>query len=51
MFAVVLGQYSVWFVLLKFELLTELLIIAMIVVVLIYRRFEDERQQRINKPF
>lgn len=51
MFAVTLGQYSVWFALLKLALLAALVVIAMMVVALVYRRFKGERQQRINGPF
>jgi len=38
--AVTLGQYSVWFALLKFALMVALLVIALMGAALLYRRFK-----------
>lgn len=43
MFAVTLGQYSVWFALLKVAFLVALLVIALMGVALLFRHFKDNR--------
>jgi len=43
MFAVTLGQYSVWLALLKVALMVALLVIALMGMALLRRRFKDNR--------
>jgi hypothetical protein len=45
MFAATLGQYSVWFAMLKLALAVALLVIVMMGIALIYRRFKGSRQR------
>lgn len=49
MFAVMLGQYSVWFVLLKLSLVAALVVIAGMGILLLYRKLKFQTLKKLTK--